>query len=112
MMILLKGRRRFTGRVIQSRSAIALWLLASLAIGLAAAAVAQSLPGNPLAGLDQLKEFQAKRVSSSDPDWKNGNADARPLNPGQTLTLAELEGPGMIAHLWCTMAHRDPAARA
>ena len=68
---------------------------------------ARASSGDPLAGLELLKDFQAKRVSSSDPDWRNGNADFRPVEPGQTLTLAELKGPGMIAHLWCTMAHRD-----
>jgi len=48
------------------------------------------------------------RASSSDPDWKNGNADSRPIEPGKTLTLAELDGPGMIVHFWCTIAHPDP----
>lgn len=48
------------------------------------------------------------RASSSDPDWKDGNADARPIEAGQTLTLAELEGPGKVAHIWCTISHRVP----
>ncbi len=82
-------------------------LLRSLSLGSALMALAQQESGNPLAGLETLKDFEAKRVSSSDPDWRNGNADARPVEPGQTLTLAELKGPGMITHLWCTMAHRD-----
>jgi hypothetical protein len=70
-----------------------------------AAAVAQPSPGNPLAGLDQLKDFETRRASSSDPDWRNGNGDARPIDPGKTLTLAELDGPGSIAHIWFTIAH-------
>lgn len=69
---------------------------------------AQSLLGNPLNGLAQLKPFEARRASSSDPDWKNGNADARPIPPGDTLTLAELEGPGVITHIWFTIAHEAP----
>ena len=32
----------------------------------------------------------------------------RPIEPGGTLTLAELQGPGMIAHFWCTIAHEAP----
>lgn len=48
------------------------------------------------------------RASSSDPDWKNGNADSRPIEAGQTLTLAELEGPGKVVHIWFTIAHRVP----
>ena len=64
--------------------------------------------GSPLANLPKLKDFQTLRASSSDPDWKNGNGDARPIEPGGTLTLATLEGPGQIVHIWCTIAHDDP----
>jgi hypothetical protein len=78
------------------------------AASLAAAAFAQVSPGNPLAGMEKLKDFQTLRASSSDRDWRDGNGDARPIAPGGTLTLAELEGPGMIAHIWFTIAHRAP----
>jgi hypothetical protein len=64
--------------------------------------------GNPLGGLEKLKEFQTMRASSSDPNWRNGNGDARGIAAGGTLTLAELEGPGRIAHIWCTIAHDAP----
>ncbi len=69
---------------------------------------AQLSPGNPLAGLEKLKDFEAMRASSSDPDWRNGNADSRPIPPGGTLVLADLKGPGMIAHFWNTIAHQAP----
>jgi len=58
----------------------------------------------PLDGLDAPKEGRTMRSSSCDPDWVNGNADARPIAPGATLTIAELEGPGRINHLWNTVA--------
>lgn len=77
-------------------------------LGLINGLQAQSLFGNPLADLARLKPFEARRTSSSDPDWKNGNADARPIAPGGTLTLAELEGPGVITHIWFTIAHEAP----
>lgn len=77
-------------------------------LGLISSLQAQSLFGNPLADLARLKPFEARRTSSSDPDWKNGNADARPIAPGGTLTLAELEGPGVITHIWFTIAHDAP----
>src|SRR5436190_20661501 len=64
--------------------------------------------GNPLGNLAKLKEFQTLRASSSDPNWKSGNGDARPIKPGDTLTLATLDGPGQIVHIWCTIAHDDP----
>jgi len=69
---------------------------------------AQGGLASPLAGLEQLKDYEARRASSSDPNWRNGNGDARPIPPGDTLTLAELEGPGVIAHLWFTISHPDP----
>jgi hypothetical protein len=82
-------------------------LFLALALG-AVQTQAQFSPGNPLAGLEQLKSFETRRASSSDPNWKNGNGDARPIAPGGTLTLAELEGPGVVAHIWFTIAHNAP----
>lgn len=64
--------------------------------------------GSPLDGLETLRSFEAQRASSSDPNWRDGNADNRPIPPGETLTLAELEGPGRISHIWFTIAHDVP----
>lgn len=69
---------------------------------------AQLNPGDPLSGLERLKSFESRRVSSSDKNWKSGNGDARPIKPGGTLTVAEIEGPGVITHLWNTIAHDAP----
>lgn len=74
----------------------------------ASLALAQSDAGNPLNGLATLKDFQSMRASSSDPNWRNGNADSRPIPPGGTLTLAELKGPGRIVHFWNTIADSEP----
>src|ERR1041384_4482338 len=46
-------------------------------LSLSISAVAQLNPGNPLANLEKLKDYQTMRTSSSDADWKNGNGDAR-----------------------------------
>ena len=69
-------------------------------------AMGQSLSGNPLSGLAQLKTFESRRASSSDKDWRDGNSDARPIAPGKTLTVAELEGPGVITHIWCVISNK------
>src|ERR1700679_1301310 len=71
-------------------------------------ASAQLDAADPLAGLAKLKDFETKRASSSDPDWRNGNGDNRFIKPGGTLTLGELDGPGQIVHIWFTIAHSDP----
>jgi len=58
-----------------------------------------------LGGLGELAEFQdfeVGRASSADPT--SGNADARSIPPGQTLTLADIQGAGQVTHFWCTIA--------
>src|SRR5262245_15746000 len=71
-------------------------------------ALAQLPSGNPLSGLETLKDFEAMRASSSDPNWRSGNDDWRPIEPGGTLVLADLKGPGIITHFWNTIAHEAP----
>ena len=57
--------------------------------------------------LATLKSYHTMRESSSDPNWQNGNADARPIPPGDTLTLADVQGPGEIVHIWLTISDRE-----
>jgi len=57
--------------------------------------------------VSRLQNFQPRRESSSNPDL-NSNGDARSIAPGGTLVLGELEGPGIITHLWCTVGSIDP----
>jgi len=83
-------------------------LIALLLFTPAAVTVAQLDFGNPLNGLETLKDFQTMRASSTDPNWRNGNGDSRPIAPGETLTLAELKGPGRIVHFWNTISDKEP----
>jgi len=48
------------------------------------------------------------RISSCDPDWRSGNEDARLLRRGTTLTIADMDGPGVIRHIWFTFNAKDP----
>ena len=50
--------------------------------------------------------FQAARVSSY--DTSGGNADAWRIGAGETRVLADLDGPGIISHVWMTIWSRDP----
>jgi hypothetical protein len=59
-----------------------------------------------LGDIATLKDFHAMRASSSDPNLE-GNGDARPIAPGKTLTLADLKGPGRVAHIWFTIADSE-----
>lgn len=84
---------------------VAIVLLAAAA-GLASAQIPAG--GGLLDGLETLRDFDPQRASSSDPNWRDGNGDNRPIAPGETITLAELEGPGRISHIWFTIAHDVP----
>ena len=70
---------------------------------LAGAALAQPAitgPVDPMA-FSQLKDFTAHRSSSNSPlpDW---NDDSKHPLPGETLTIADLAGPGIVTHFWTT----------
>jgi hypothetical protein len=87
------------------RKSYAAALMLALVTFWSTAVLAQLLPAAELSGLENLKDFEAMRASSSDPDWRNGNNDSRPIEPGGTLVLADLQGPGIITHFWNTIAH-------
>lgn len=50
--------------------------------------------------------YTPHRASSADPT--GGNADARRIAPGATLTLLDVDGPGTVGHIWFTIADREP----
>lgn len=53
----------------------------------------------------QEQSYVLHRASSSDPT--GANADARPIAPGQTLTVLDTDGPGLISHIWFTIASNE-----
>jgi Protein of unknown function (DUF2961) len=52
--------------------------------------------------LTQPQDYVLKRISSA--DLTGGNADARQIEPGSTLTLMDANGPGLLTHIWFTVA--------
>ncbi len=56
--------------------------------------------------LTEPKNFTAHRASSNNPDWNSNDDSKRPI-PGETTVLADLQGPGMINHLWITVADNE-----
>src|SRR5258708_7677707 len=76
---------------------------------LLASLVSTAAPQDPnswLADLPQAKDYVQKRASSY--DRSGGNADNRQIAPGETLTLLDDAGPGLINHIWFTIATDDP----
>ncbi|MFN8095985.1 MAG: glycoside hydrolase family 172 protein [Vicinamibacteria bacterium] len=78
------------------------------AFSLSAAALSAEPPAglsDPF-GLMQRKEFLAARSSSNNPDPRSNDDSARPI-PGETAVLADLAGPGVVNHLWLTVADSE-----
>jgi hypothetical protein len=79
--------------------------LVMLLASLVSTAAAQD-PGIWLVDLPQARDYVQKRASSY--DRSGGNADNRQIAPGETLTLLDDAGPGLISHIWFTIATDDP----
>src|SRR5262245_52350606 len=79
-------------------------------LGVARAALPQQdVPGLPDPfGLLEPKNFSAHRSSSNNPDWNSNDDSKRPI-PGETTVLADLTGPGVVTHLWITIADNEYA---
>lgn len=60
-----------------------------------------------LGGLTKLPNIQTHRESSQNPDRKS-NVDFKFIKPGESLTLADVKGPGMVRRLWLTILPSEP----
>jgi hypothetical protein len=56
--------------------------------------------------LTEPKDFSAHRASSNNPDWNSNDDSHRPI-PGETTVLADLQGPGVVNHIWMTIADNE-----
>ncbi|HTZ47963.1 MAG TPA: glycoside hydrolase family 172 protein [Verrucomicrobiae bacterium] len=83
------------------RAGVRVLLLAWMSCGVVCA---QSLDW--LANVTQAHDYVQKRVSSY--DTTGGNDDFRAIAAGQTLTVMDAEGPGIITHIWFTFASDEP----
>lgn len=55
-----------------------------------------------LPGYARAQNYKSLKQSSF--DRTGGNADRWPIQPGQTLEVFQAKGPGMISHIWFTIA--------
>lgn len=58
-----------------------------------------------VSSLAERRDYVLKRISSY--DRSGGNADYRSIEPGATLTILDETGPGVISHLWFTLADEE-----
>lgn len=56
--------------------------------------------------LTRLRTYKARRSSSW--DRSGGNGDSVPVEPGQSATILDVTGTGVVTHLWFTIASHDP----
>jgi D-arabinan exo alpha-(1,3)/(1,5)-arabinofuranosidase (non-reducing end) len=80
------------------------WISFVFLLGLTQSVDAQSCldTSAPLWNLTSTRDYTQKRSSSY--ARNGGNADARPIPPGETLTVLDEAGPGVLTHIWFTIA--------
>lgn len=79
-------------------------------IRLALVLLSVSALGAMAQGFDDLTRVipgEARRESSSNADLEK-NGDAKGIEPGEALVLADVEGPGVVTQFWNTVNAKDP----
>ena len=62
-----------------------------------------------MAALTRVQPGKTMAVTSSDPDF-NSNYDRRTyIQPGETMVLADIQGPAVVNHIWLTFAEARPS---
>ncbi len=60
---------------------------------------------SPLRGIARARSYKRRRESSW--DRTGGNKDSVRVSAGETFTAMNVEGAGMISHIWCTINSQD-----
>ncbi len=86
------------------------YILMIMLLILPGGALGQSAATDPLDPLNfpRLKSFSAYR-SSSNNLYVDSNDDSKHPIPGETVVLADLKGPGIVTHIWVTVADNEYA---
>lgn len=69
--------------------------------GVASASTEPELPA-------YARRMRHRSLRSSSYDRTGGNVDSVPIEPGGSRTLLESDGPGIVTHIWCTIASPSP----
>ena len=81
-------------------------ILAVLLLPLPAGAQVSTMNPDNALELALPQHYTAYRVSS-DNRYEKSNSDNKQIMPGETLVMADLAGPGMVSHIWITIAHNE-----
>jgi len=106
----LPARRKLLGSMVSAAALLGL-NAAGAAASPSAGAVTEP-PGHEPCGaedlfaLASLRNYKTRRSSSW--DRTGGNNDSVPVEPGQTATLLDITGAGVVTHLWFTIDSKDP----
>jgi len=110
----LRARRKLLGSMVAAIPAAALLgLNAPSAAGASLEPTASEPPRMPSHAAPEeflaqarLRSYKNRRSSSW--DRSGGNGDAVPVEPGATAKLLEIEGAGVVTHIWFTINSPDP----
>jgi hypothetical protein len=68
-------------------------------------AIPQVASAQERAALARLKDYSAERISSYDRTGDNADGGHKhPIAPGETRVIGAVDGPGIIKHIWFTVA--------
>jgi hypothetical protein len=76
------------------------------AFALLAGGAVQGQMASWMPDITQQQTYTMHRSSSR--ETTGANADFRTVTPGQTLTILDVDGPGLISHVWFTLNDREP----
>jgi hypothetical protein len=99
------GRRRLLGSLASSLPAAALLGMSAEGADAAPAAATADVP-EALFAPARLRSYKNQRSSSW--DRSGGNADWVTVDPGQGATVLDVQGAGVVTHIWFTINSPDP----
>jgi hypothetical protein len=99
----LRARRKLLGSMASGAALLGLGAASTAAA--APAAVPTDHAPEELFALARLRSYKSRRSSSW--DRTGGNGDAIPIEAGQTATLLDLTGAGVVTHIWFTINSSD-----
>ena len=100
-----RARRRLLGGMVSTTGVSAAAMLGMNASAAAAPVPPQENAPEQLFSLARLRSYSNRRSSSW--DRTGGNADAVPVDPGQSATVLDVTGAGVVTHVWFTISSPD-----